>query len=49
METDRIYMTVIGIRAAQGFNYEEFSYQDLSFDAWRAYSLTRWSFLPPAQ
>ncbi|QDG52986.1 hypothetical protein FIV42_20220 [Persicimonas caeni] len=48
METDRIYMTVIGIRAAQGFAYEGFSYQDLSFDAWRAYSLTRWSFLPPA-
>jgi hypothetical protein len=47
MNTTRIYMTIIGIRAEPGFTYESFSYRDLSFDAWRAYSLTRWSFLPP--
>jgi hypothetical protein len=47
MSTTRIYMTIIGIRAAEGFAYDSFSYRDLSYDAWRAYSLTRWSFLPP--
>jgi hypothetical protein len=47
LDTTRIYMTIIGIRAAEGFTYESFSYRDLSYDAWRAYSLTRWSFLPP--
>ncbi len=47
LDTSRIYMTVIGIRAADNFAYENFSYQDLSMDAWSAYSLTRWSFVPP--
>lgn len=47
LSAGRIYMTIIGIRASEDFNYESFSYQDLSFDAWRAYSLTRWSFLTP--
>lgn len=46
-DTARVSMTIIGIRAATGFNLEDFTYQDLSSDSWRAYSLTRWGFLPP--
>lgn len=47
-ETNRIYMTLIGVRAAEDFVFEEFTYRDLSSERWRGYSLTRWSFLPPA-
>jgi hypothetical protein len=46
LDTSRIYMTVIGIRAEPAFSFESFSYRDLSLDAWRAYSLTRWSMVP---
>src|SRR5690554_344712 len=46
--TGRIYMTLIGVRAAPDFVFEEFTYRDLSSERWRGYSLTRWSFLPPA-
>ncbi|AWV88243.1 IPT/TIG domain-containing protein [Bradymonas sediminis] len=45
--TSRIYMTMIGVRSAPDFVFEEFTYRDLRSERWRAYSLTRWSFLPP--
>jgi hypothetical protein len=41
-------MTIIGVRG-DGIRLDEFSYQDLSFDSWSAYSLNRWSVRFPTE
>jgi hypothetical protein len=47
--SEQAFMTVIGIRG-DSIRFDDFSYQDLSFDSWSAYSLNRWSvrFAPQA-
>ncbi|MGM0556448.1 MAG: IPT/TIG domain-containing protein [Myxococcota bacterium] len=46
--SEQAFMTIIGIRG-DGIRFDEFSYQDLTFDSWSAYSLNRWSVRFPAE
>lgn len=45
-KSGRVFILIFGIDAP-GVDFNSFSYQDLSYSAWRGYSVTRWGFKMP--
>ncbi|MFW5965948.1 MAG: IPT/TIG domain-containing protein [Persicimonas sp.] len=44
LDLGQVFVSIVGIRADGGFDYDSYSYSDLRVDAWQGYSIRQWSF-----